>query len=615
MATYREIVGKKIKKVSSDPSSGTEGEMWYNSTTGTLRGLGILKAWVSASPQFNAREGSSASFGTQTAGITSGGNIGGAVTNLTEEYNGTGWTLGGNLNTTRYTYGGAGTQTAGLIGGGYLGPPGNTADSEEYNGTAWTEGENINTARRAFSVCGTQTAGLLITGYSTTTVTNTEEYNGSSWSEVTDIPTGITSGGAIGPQTAALQIAGTPPGSTSFAYDGTNWTAGPSLNSARSQGGYAGATQNAALAISGELIPGPKTVNVEEYDGTSWTETVNVATARNPGASSPTGTTTAAFFAGGASGTRDMEEYNNSTTAYTAGAWATGGTIPEAKRDGAGQGVIGTVTSGLAFGGEPISTNTFEYDGTSWAPGGAMSNGRRYGGGFGPGTAAGCAGGNTSAGDAYSTHYETYNGTSWTTSPYSLSNSRRSNGGAGTTTAGLTFGGQVPPNPTYTTTTEEFDGEAWNTGGAMPVAKQSMGSGGTQTAALSAGGNIGPYPSYTDVTTSEEYNGTAWTGAGTLVEKKLIGGSSGTQTAFMYATGKYQISPEVQSVRCQLYDGTAWATAPNVSTSMAGIRGSGGPSDAAFWGGGYIAPGASSGVTEEFTAETSSVNIEDFTTS
>ena len=60
MATYREIVGKKIKKVTSDPSTGIDGEMWYNSTTGTLRGPALVEAWSSGASFINAREGSSA---------------------------------------------------------------------------------------------------------------------------------------------------------------------------------------------------------------------------------------------------------------------------------------------------------------------------------------------------------------------------------------------------------------------------------------------------------------------------------------------------------------------------------------------------------------------------
>ena len=46
MSTYREIVGKKIRKVTSDPSTGIDGQMWYNSTTGSIRGLAILKASI-----------------------------------------------------------------------------------------------------------------------------------------------------------------------------------------------------------------------------------------------------------------------------------------------------------------------------------------------------------------------------------------------------------------------------------------------------------------------------------------------------------------------------------------------------------------------------------------
>ena len=98
MATYREIIGKKIKKVSSDPSSGTEGEMWYNSTTGTLRGPAITSAWSSGANQTTFREGSTAVMGTTTAGLIAGGSSPSApYTNKTEEYNGAGWAAGGNL--------------------------------------------------------------------------------------------------------------------------------------------------------------------------------------------------------------------------------------------------------------------------------------------------------------------------------------------------------------------------------------------------------------------------------------------------------------------------------------------------------------------------------------
>ena len=64
MATYKEIVGKKIKKVTSDPSESIDGQMWYNSTTGSIRGVAILEAWSSAAP-LGTGGYTAGSFGTQ----------------------------------------------------------------------------------------------------------------------------------------------------------------------------------------------------------------------------------------------------------------------------------------------------------------------------------------------------------------------------------------------------------------------------------------------------------------------------------------------------------------------------------------------------------------------
>ena len=115
MSTYREIVGKKIKKVSSDPSSGLDGEMWYNSTTGTLRGLAILEAWSSSAALAQNRYGAGG-LGSQTAAVIAGGRISppNAVQSISEEYNGTGFVSGGSLNTGRFNLGACGTEPAGL---------------------------------------------------------------------------------------------------------------------------------------------------------------------------------------------------------------------------------------------------------------------------------------------------------------------------------------------------------------------------------------------------------------------------------------------------------------------------------------------------------------------
>ena len=132
MSTYKEIIGKKIKKVTSDPSNSVDGQMWYNSTTGTIRGLGIVEAWVSGSLMNAARKGLGAG-GTSTTGLAFGGN---GDTNATEEYNGSGWSTGGDLSQVRLSTTGCGPSSAGLCVGGNIPPVTNA--TEEYDGSSWT---------------------------------------------------------------------------------------------------------------------------------------------------------------------------------------------------------------------------------------------------------------------------------------------------------------------------------------------------------------------------------------------------------------------------------------------------------------------------------------------
>ena len=62
----------------------------------------------------------------------------------------------------------------------------------------------------------------------------------------------------------------------------------------------------------------------------------------------------------------------------------------------------------------------------------------------------------------------------------------------------------------------------------------------------------------------------------------------------------------------QAYDGTAYATQPNLGTAR-GACGAGGPSTANIIAGGYDTGGSNK--TEEFTGESSALNVEIVTTS
>ena len=107
MTTYKEIYGTNVEVLGSDPSNPVEGQIWYNSTSQTLKGYALVAgSWATAGP----------------------------------------------LNTARYSSNGAGTQTAALAFGSLTTPPTSISlATESWNGTAWTSVASLNTSRGYFS--------------------------------------------------------------------------------------------------------------------------------------------------------------------------------------------------------------------------------------------------------------------------------------------------------------------------------------------------------------------------------------------------------------------------------------------------------------------------------
>ena len=100
MTEYSGIRGTRVKYLSSDPTlnTSTEGQVWYNSTEGTLKSLVQIKAWSSGGSMGTARyKISSANAAPQDAALGFGG--GPSASSATEEYSGFSWSNGGNLNT------------------------------------------------------------------------------------------------------------------------------------------------------------------------------------------------------------------------------------------------------------------------------------------------------------------------------------------------------------------------------------------------------------------------------------------------------------------------------------------------------------------------------------
>jgi hypothetical protein len=143
----------------------------------------------------------------------------------------------------------------------------------------------------------------------------------------------------------------------------------------------------------------------EEYDGSAWTAGGNLGTARYSLAGAGTQTVGLAF-GGVSAGTP-----SSATEEYDGTSWAGGGNLGTARKHLAG---AGTQTAGLGFGGgsppaSPVTGATEEYDGTSWTGGGNMVTARKY--------LAGCWNSNSRFSfwwsSIFSAATEEYDGTSW----------------------------------------------------------------------------------------------------------------------------------------------------------------------------------------------------------
>ena len=566
MSTYKELKGLRVKYVPTDttaPSTAASGDVWYNTTTSQLKAYVGIAAWSAGSnmgtPKDSLAGGCAAP---QTAGIVFGGGDSTGHLAETEEYNGSGWSEVANLNTAREILGGAGTQTAALAFGGQKGSPNANADeSEEFDGSSWTEGSNLNTARY-ITGCGTQTAGLALAGAEPGFSSEVEEYNGTSWSEVTNCTQSRKRGGAAGLQTSALLFGGIIPAVTNKteSYDGTSWTNSSNMGTARYFVGGHGTSNSAAIAAGG----------------------LTTASASNH--------------------TAATEEFNNSFTVVTAGAWASSGNMPVAVYGGAS---FGIQTSAVHSAGVPpanaADNDTYEYNGSTWSSGGALPANRQSIAAAGASETSGlafCGAIPSNSQPSHTFHNNTYeyDGSSWTNGgnyPTGLS----ATGGSGTQTAAIGAGGTstAPGAPGITNASATYDGSSWtaapNTG--TSATRHNMITG-TTTSAVS----IANYPPFG----CEEFDGSSWTAGGTPNVADYSKAHTGTSSSDALVAGRDSAPRE----QCESYNGTTWATSPNVTTGRASMGTGRGvnPTATKVIFGGYSPPG-NHNQTEEFTAETS----------
>lgn len=341
MSTYKEIKGRLIKTVTSDPTYATAGEMWYNKTIGVLKARTFVAAtWTSGGALPNPRfDVTGAKQQVRTAALAIGGYspaTPGVGSPNTFEYNGSAWSGGGNLNTGRVNVATAGTQTAAVGSGGDNYSPSQQSATEHYNGSSWSNATSAPFSANRRSAAGTQTAAIYVGGFTAgptgNTTTQADEYNGSSWTTVTAYPQSAQQIAGAGTQTAAIFIGGAQkpaPGSSTVRinntveYDGTNWTAGGNYPTNVSNIGTGG-TQTDLLGFAGQETPtGSPPISyskvTKSYDGSAWTSlSATLTTNGSQGDGSGSTTSGDSLIYGG---------YDGSATQKTTEEWDAGGTF------------------------------------------------------------------------------------------------------------------------------------------------------------------------------------------------------------------------------------------------------------------------------------------------
>jgi len=121
---------------------------------------------------------------------------------------------------------------------------------------------------------------------------------------------------------------------------------------------------------------------------------------------------------------------------------------------------------------------------------------------------------------------------------------------------------------------------------------------GTQTAAIMFNGTGGP-------TKVESWDGSTWSEQADMISPRIQAGSSGSNTDALVFGGEGPTSA------VEGWDGTSFSTRPSMANSVY-AHASCGTSSAALATAGF---GPTSTATEEFTGETSALNVESLTTS
>lgn len=321
MATYKAIKGFEIQVQSSDPGTLNKGQVWYNTTSGTLKIAGA-GGWSAGGNVTYGGGRAGSQLGLQTASLIFGG--GPPTNDKCEAYNGTTWSEESPMPLTGIAgNSGAGTQTATMSMSGYQPVPTFSNKSFTYDGTSWTRENDMVAPGSNRGGGGPQAGAWCCGGYDGPSPPGlpTEDYDGTSWSSGGNLNTGRWNNYSYGSGSARITMGGDRPASQGISlateeYNGSSWTAVNNSSTPQSGGSNIGSVISSCMAVGNyaPTVPGPGEAIVQNYDGTSWSAGTSLTVGRD-GTAGGSGTTAAGLcVAGNQSGIGvyvGTEEYND----------------------------------------------------------------------------------------------------------------------------------------------------------------------------------------------------------------------------------------------------------------------------------------------------------------
>ena len=267
------------------PVTSSAGEVWYNCTEEKLYFTYDINSWSEVTDTNSSHAYGGYAGGTGDGILWAGGGPGPAFIANSEVWDGNTWTEVNDLNQSGLYAPGGGSSNAAIAAGRNY--PAVSSITEIWDGTSWTE-VNDGAIGYGASFAGTVNAGFQAgqRNGSGGILAGTKEWNGTNWSAGGDMITARANQAAmLGTQNAAKHMGGFggSPAVKSMCvedYNGTSFATAQSLPIG-TQYFSGGGTQNAGISTGGQTDSQNPTAKTHEWNGISFNETVDLVNGRH----------------------------------------------------------------------------------------------------------------------------------------------------------------------------------------------------------------------------------------------------------------------------------------------------------------------------------------------